>query len=84
MQWPGSMGPEKYLEDISMNSVHPWNKKDKAMGEKPLSSVLVMDLGGVTGYCSVCFGAQSFRLFETLWNVACHAPLRVQCCTCNM
>ena len=45
------------------------------MGEKPLSSVLVMDLGGVSGYCSVCFGAQSFWLFETLWNVACHAPL---------
>ena len=44
------------------------------MGEKPISSVLVMDLGAVSGYCWVCFGAESFQLFAALWTVA-QAPV---------
>lgn len=54
MQWSGTMGPEKYLEDISMSNCSSLKYKKKAMGEKPISSVLVMDLGVVSGYCWVC------------------------------
>ena len=69
-----SMGSEKYLEDISMNSVHPWNEKGKAMGGKPLSSVGYR-FGRSSWFLLGVFGAQPFRLFVTLWTVARQPPL---------